>query len=175
MRPIVENVWEQIQNQGILKNDHTSKVRAKTVLKSFTDNYLDFDIKQFISGSKSIKTLRKLKDKCLFRKPDKGQGIVLVNRDDYNDLLENLFNDTKKFQLLDHDTTIRSLSTVPNYLNILHNRHKTTLEHKNAMRLKLAQVGRAHGLPKIYKDYDHPPPFHQTIDPTNTVHYLIAK
>ena len=165
MRPIVENVWEQIQNQGILKNDHISKVRAKTVLKSFIDNYLDLEVKQFISRSKSMKTLRKLK----------GQGILLVNRDDYNDLLENLFNATSKFQLLDLDTTMRNLSTVQNYLNMLYNRHKITLQHKNAMRPKLVQVGRAHGLPKIHKNYDHPPPFRQIIDPTNTAHYLIAK
>ena len=112
-----------------------------------------------------MKTLRKLK----------GQGIVLVNRDDYNDLLENLFNATSQFQLLDLDTTMRNLSTVQNYLNMLYNRHKITLEHKNAMRPKLAQVGRAHGLPKIQKNYDHPPPFRQIIDPTNTAHYLIAK
>ena len=43
------------------------------------------------------------------------------------------------------------------------------------MRPKLVQVGRAHGLPKIHKNYDHPPPFRQIIDPTNTAHYLIAK
>ena len=94
MIAIVENVWEQIQNHGILKNDHISKVRAKTALKSFTYNYLDFDVKQFISDSKSIKTLRKLKDKCLILKPDNGQSIVLINREDYNNSLENLFTDT---------------------------------------------------------------------------------
>ena len=106
MIAIVENVREQIQNQGVLKNNHINKVRAIAALKSFTYNYLDLDVKQLISGSKNIKTLRKIKDKCLIRKPDKGQGIVLVNRDDYNDSLENLFNDTSKFQLLDHDPYI---------------------------------------------------------------------
>ena len=35
----VEHIWEQMQNDGVLKNDHISKVRAKTALKSF--NYLD--------------------------------------------------------------------------------------------------------------------------------------
>ena len=60
-------------------------------LKSFVYSYLDLDVKQFISDSKSIKTLRKPKDKCLIPKPDKGQGIVLVNRDDCNNSLENLF------------------------------------------------------------------------------------
>ena len=78
MIAIIENAWEQIHNHGTLKNNHISKVRAKTALKSFAYSYLDLDIKQFISDSKSIKMLRKLKDKCLILKPDKGQGIVLI-------------------------------------------------------------------------------------------------
>ena len=124
MIAIVENVWEQIKNQGILKNDHISKVRAKTALKSIAYNYLDLDVKQFISDSKSIKTLRKLKNKCLILKPDKGQGIVLINRNGYNNSLEKLFNDTSKFQLLDLEPTIRNLSTVQSYLNTLYNRQE---------------------------------------------------
>ena len=48
-------------------------------------------------------------------KPDKGQSIVSINRDDYNNSLEKLFNDTSRFQLLDHDPTIRNLSTVQSY------------------------------------------------------------
>ena len=61
MIAIIENVWEQIQNHGILKNDHISKVRAKTALKSFTCNYIDLDVTQFISDNKSMKTLQKSK------------------------------------------------------------------------------------------------------------------
>ena len=97
MIALVENIWKQLKNHGILKNDHISKVRAKIALKCFAYNYLDLDVTQFISDQKSIKTLRKLKDKCLTLKPDKGQGIILINRDDYNNSLKNLFNDTSKF------------------------------------------------------------------------------
>ena len=129
----------------------------------------------FISDNKSIKTLRKLKDRCLVLKPDKGQGIALVNRNDYNNSLENLFNDTSKFQLLDVDRTIRNLSTVQSYLNTLYNRQEITLEDNNAMRPNFAQVGQAHGLRKIHTNYDHLPQFHPIIDATNTAHYGIAK
>ena len=108
---IVENVWEQIQNHGILKNDPISKVRAKTALKYFAYNYLDLDVTQFISDNRITKLLRKRKDKCLILKPNKGEGIVLVNRDDCNTSLENLFNGTSKIQLLDDDATIRNLCT----------------------------------------------------------------
>ena len=175
MIAIVENVWEQIQNHGILKNNPISKVRAKTVLKYFTYNYFDFDVTQFISDNKITKTLRKLKDKCLILKPNKGEGIVLVNRDDCNNSLENLFNDTSKIQLLDDDPTIRNLSTAQSYLNTLYNRQKITLEDKDAMRPKFAQVVRAHGLPKVHKSCHHFSPFRPIIDATNTAHYGIAK
>ena len=43
------------------------------------------------------------------------------------------------------------------------------------MRPKFAQVGQAHGFPKIHKNYDHLPPFRTIIDTTNTVHHDIDK
>ena len=76
---IVENVWEQIEEHNILKDDHISKVRAQTALKLFTYNSLDLDIKQCFSDNKMIKVLRNIKQKCLILKPDKSQGIVLID------------------------------------------------------------------------------------------------
>ena len=52
MIAIFENVWEQIQYHGILKNDHISKVRAKTALKSFTCNYIDLDVHSLYQTTK---------------------------------------------------------------------------------------------------------------------------
>ena len=95
MIAIVENAWKQIQNHGILENGHVSHVRPKTALKSFAYKYLDFGIKQFMSDSKSNKNVTKT-DGCIL-KP--GQCIVLVNKDDYNNSLENLFDNISKFQL----------------------------------------------------------------------------
>ena len=69
-------------------------IKVKTALKSSAYNYLNL-----ISDSKSTETLQKLKDKCFILKPGQGQGIVLVNKDDYNNPLENIFDDTSKFQL----------------------------------------------------------------------------
>ena len=137
---------------------------SKAALNCFAYNYLALDVTQFISDSKSIKTLRKLKDKCLTLKPDKGQGIILTNRDDYNNSLENLFDDTCEFQLLDHDPTMQNLSTGQSYLNTLYNHQETTLEDMTAMRPKFAQVGQAHGLPKIHKNYDYLPTFCPVIE-----------
>ena len=43
------------------------------------------------------------------------------------------------------------------------------------MRPKTAQVGRAHGLPKIHKKYTDLPSFHPIIDRRHTPHYGVGK
>ena len=122
-----------------------------------------------------VKVSRNINEKCLILKPDKGQGILLINQNDYYNSMERLFNDTIKFMLLQEDRTLRNLSTVQTYLNTLQKRNEITLEDKNLMRPKFARIGRAHGLPKIHKDYQDIPPFRPIVDTTSTPHYGIEK
>ena len=105
MIAIAENIQEQIEKHNVLKDNHISKVGAQTALKSFTYNWLDLDIKQYISDYKMVKVLRNIKEKCLILKPDKGQGIVLIDKTHYYNSTESLFNDTSKFTLLQEDPT----------------------------------------------------------------------
>ena len=175
MIEIVEDVWEQTEKHNILKDDHIRKVRVPTVLKLFTYNCLDLDIKQFVSDNKMIKALQNIKQKYLFLNPDKGQGIFLIDKTDYYNSMECLFNYTNKFTLIHEDPALRNLSTVQTYLNTLHKRSEITLENKNFMRQKVAQIGRAHGLPKIQKDYQDTPSFCPIVNTTSTPHYGIAK
>ena len=122
-----------------------------------------------------VKVSRNINEKCLILKPDKDQGIALINKNDYYNSMERLFNDTIKFMLLQEDRTLRNLSTVQTYLNTLQKRNEITLEDKNLMRPKFARIGRAHGLPKIHKDYQDIPPFRPIVDTTSTPHYGIEK
>lgn len=41
----------------MLKNDHISKARDKTSLKSFAYNYLDLGVRQFISDNKKYQNV----------------------------------------------------------------------------------------------------------------------
>ena len=54
-------------------------------------------------------------------------------------------------------------------------RKEITLEDKNLIPPKFAQIGRAHGLPKLHKDYQDIPPFRSIVDTTSTPHYGIGK
>ena len=64
-----------------------------------------------------IKVLQNINGKCLILKPDKGQGIVLIDKTDYYDSMKRFFDDTSKLTLLKEDPTLRNLSTVKTYLH----------------------------------------------------------
>ena len=80
---IMEDIYEQILQHNSVKDSYISQERLKTTLKAFTFNNLDIDDKRYIHDSKSLKVLRELREKFVILKPDKGQGIVLVNYGDY--------------------------------------------------------------------------------------------
>ena len=61
------------------------------------------------------------------------------------------------------------------YLNTLHKRDEITLGDKNLMRPKFAQIGRAHSLPKIHKDYRDILTFRPIVETASIPHYGIAK
>ena len=50
-----------------------------------------------------------------------------------------------------------------------------TLEDKNLMQPKFAQIARAHVLSKVHKDYQDIPPFGPIVDTASAPHYCIAK
>ena len=58
---------------------------------------------------------------------------------------------------------------------MLHKRDEITLGHKNLMRPKFAQIGRAHGLPKMHKDHRDIPTFRPIVETASIPHYGIAK
>ena len=50
----------------------------------------------------ALRNLSKKKDLVIVR-PDKGNGVVILNKADYIDKVELLLSDTEKFKLLDYD------------------------------------------------------------------------
>ena len=72
-------------------------------------------------------------------------------------------------------TTFRDLSTVQKYLNNLFSRGELIREQKKEMRPKFPHIGRAYGLPKIYKQFDRIPSFQLIVKTTNTPDYGSGK
>ena len=171
----MEDIYDQIVRQDLLKNGNISKHRVQTVLKSFAYSYLDLHFKNSRVNQRRVMVLRFLKERCMELKPDKGQGIAIFNKKDYYDSLDQLFNDSTKFETLNEDPTSRNLSTIQRSLNTLELRGKITKDENKQTRPKFAQIGRAHGLPKIDKHFFKVPSFRPIVDTTNTPHYGVGK
>ena len=67
------------------------------------------------------------------------------------------------------------MKTLQSYLSTLHKRNELTTEECNAMRPKNDKLARAHGLPKIHKEYNNIPKFRPIVDTTGTPHYSAGK
>ena len=172
---VVEDVCNQIIQRNALKDKHFAKHRIQTALKSFTYSYLDLDSKQFLNDQNHINTIQQLRNKCMILKPDKGQGVVLIDKIDYYNSMERIFNDKTKFKVVNNDPTFRNLASVQNYLNTLVSRGELIENDKMEMRPKSARLGRAHGLPKIHKDYTNIFSFRPIVNTTCTVYYGVGK
>ena len=74
---IVESIWDKLERLDAIKDNYMSKERAKMALRSFAYNYLDLDVKQYGLDSKRINILRRLKNRCVILKPDKGSVLFI--------------------------------------------------------------------------------------------------
>ena len=60
---------------------------------------------EIIKTEKVLKNLSNDKSICIIR-PDKGKGIVLMDKEDYNNKMLEILNDTDTFQIVESDLTI---------------------------------------------------------------------
>ena len=93
--------------------------------------------------------VRNLRKDCVLLKPDKGNGLVVIDRDMYISALELLFSDVTKFKRIKNDPTLVRLSSIQSFINTLHKRGEISDDEKKLMRPKSAVLARAHGLPKL--------------------------
>ena len=89
--------------------------------------------------------------------------------------MNQLFSDKTKFEIIKNDPTLTRLKTVQNYLNNPCKRNEITEAEKRQMRRKSAQLGRAHGLPKIHKVFTNILKFRPIVDTTNMPYYKIGQ
>ena len=108
---LAEDIYDQINRKGLCKENQTSVQRLKNSLRAFTFNILFTDDQNVYKGAKKLKILKNLRKDVAILKPDKGNGVVLINNVDYYQSLQHLFIDIKKFKQVDRDPTLTQLST----------------------------------------------------------------
>ena len=78
------------------------KARLKDVAYS---GYRSYSRPCFLYSQEELNTLKDLRNdnSIVIMKPDKGNGVVIVNKDDYHKKMDEILADTSKFELLDDD------------------------------------------------------------------------
>ena len=170
-----ESIWDQLKTQNLLPDSFIKQQKIKASIKALACNFLDFDDRQLNVDHKRINILKDLRHKYAILSPDKGCGVVILKMADYQSCMMELFADKTKFTKFNVDPTLTQLTTLQNYLRTIYNRGEITNDVYSEVQPQSTQPARAHGLPKIHKDFDNLPPFRPIIDTTGTAYQPLAK
>ncbi|CAF4454753.1 unnamed protein product [Rotaria sp. Silwood2] len=87
----------------------------------------------------------------LITKPDKGRGVVVLDRNDYINKLETILSDSSKFKLLNQDPTISRENSLTNLLLQIKNEEYLTQQEYKYIKPVGSIPARLYGLPKVHK------------------------
>ena len=97
-----------------------------------------------------IKRLRRNKD-IIITHPDKGEGVVILNKVDYNRMLNKIIEDKTKFKLLNKDPTVSREKKLQRYLlNLKKKNAFTIVEYKDIYPVG-SNIAKIYGTPKMHK------------------------
>ncbi|XP_057308273.1 uncharacterized protein LOC130646150 [Hydractinia symbiolongicarpus] len=120
--------------------------------------------------------LKKLKkNNIVILKPDKGNGIVILDRKDYEKGILDIILDTTKFKKLDEDPTLKREGQLQRFLRNLKKKGFFSDKVYNDIYPSGSQPARIYGLPKMHKSFENLPKFRPIISSIGTCNYQLAK
>ncbi|CAF4907511.1 unnamed protein product [Rotaria sp. Silwood1] len=125
---------------------------------------------------KTFSTLRSLaKNKSIIiTRPDKGCGVVIMNRADYVQKMNAILDDRSAFTLINHDPTLDTENELIKFLLVLKKEgFISDQEHKLAS-LSGSRPARIYGVPKLHKKRENYP-LRPVMSATKTVAYGLGK
>ena len=170
-----ESVWHQIQSKGLCRDGPAFQRQTKNQLRAMAFNLVNIEEKRFFNDKKMIDAIKNLKEKVVLLAPDKGNGVVLLDKVDYTSSLEHLFEDRTKFRILKEDPTNTRFTSIQNFLRTLKKRGEINEEEFKTMFPDNAKIGRAHGTAKVHKDFARIPPLRPIVDTIGSTHYGVGK
>ena len=114
-----EALWDHLERNKCLKDNFRSIQRAKNSIRAMSFSLLDMDSKQLAKDKNKINILNNLFKDLVLLKPDKGNGIVLVDSLDYRNSVKQMFSERTKFRKINENPTFRRLSSLQPYLHKL--------------------------------------------------------
>ena len=120
-------------------------------------------------------------EQIIVTKPDKGRGVVILNRSDYFQKVQSIFADTSKFKMVTNRDVYKQSQYVEDrltrYLLDLKNGRYISMDLYNQLRPNGTHVGKAYGLPKTHKSGVNKDTitFRPIISAVGTSHYMLSK
>ena len=173
--------FEKLAHQ--LKKHPTHKTDFNLISKSLAhianSTFYDFpNWKHHLPSNDEIrKTLKSLIENpdIIVTRPDKGRGIVIINKDDYITKTKEILNDETKFEIVKEDPLQLMFSLqkkMNNFTKGLRDRWKISCETYNYLHLSSARPGILYGLPKVHKQDT---PIRPIMSAINSFGYNLAK
>ena len=109
-------------NRSILNNRKSEEIKSqiKAHLSYLANSYF-YNYKpspRILRQHRVLRNLRKNKD-IVITKPDKGNGVVILDRKLYNNAIEEIISDSSKFEKLNEDPTLKREASLQRFLRKL--------------------------------------------------------
>ena len=110
-------------------------------------------------------------------KPDKGNGVVVMDRNAYKRGIFNIISDTSKFKVIDNDPTLQREGKLQRFLRALKNKGHLDKNTYDSIYPVGSQPARFYGLPKMHKarQPNATPPFRPIVSSIGTYNYNLSK
>ena len=110
-------------------------------------------------------------------RPDKGSGVVVLNRRDYEKSIKNLINDKTKFKELSEDVTIKRESKLQRFLRTLKNNKCLDNVEYEKIYPSGSCPAKIYGSSKMHKPFDSNslPNFCPIVSSIGTYNYNLSK
>ena len=95
-------------------------------MRGLAFNRTNIEDSRIYKDKNHIKIIKQLRKDIAISKPDKENGVMLLNNKDYTTSVGSLSKDTKKFRSLESDPTITPMKTLQSYLSTLHKQNELT-------------------------------------------------
>ena len=157
-----EDLWKLVQSADVrfavpyiciikaYADSFIKKQKIKNLIKALACNPPDFDDRQLTGDHKRVNTFKNLRQNYAILRPDKGNGVVLIKKEDYQSCLIELSSDSSKSKTLRTDSALTQISSLQNYLRTIINRGEINHEEYNDMKPTSTRSARAHSLRKIH-------------------------
>lgn len=144
-------------------------------------NFNSFKVFSAVFSKEDVDSLKSLSsnDRIVVCKPDKGRGVVIIDKDTYLTQMNKILSDATKFELLDvsfSKYTIKIEDKINNFLRKLKSLKAITSEVYSSLFCSGTNPGILYGLPKIHKaDFSSKFQFRPIFAAYNTPCYNISK